>query len=414
MTVNFVKSVKVKLADIGEDPMNPNTMSKQQHASLSKSMDDHGFIEDVLLNERKIDGKKYTLINGHQRVYVLLEKGEKFVTAKIIKTSAMEARKIGWAMNRNVGQDDPERLSNLLLYAYKADKLDEFLDSVPTFGEDKAKLLIDKYHDTALFEEGDDEIPETPKDSKVKEGDLFQLGDHRIMCGDSTNQAHVDKLFDGEKADHVNTDPPYGVDYLGKDHFLKKINKPNANRTKITNDNTGDVDDYIEFFTKVLDCIPLKEYNTVNIWMAGLRLHELRMAFEASGYTWGDYLVWVKNQFVLGRKDHNPAHEFCLYGWKGKHKWYGGQDASSIYHENKPLRSEEHPTMKPVNLIARTILEGTKPKSIVYDAFCGSGTTLIACENENRVCYGMELMPHYIDVIIKRWEEKTGKKAKKI
>ena len=413
MTVEFVKSEWVNLSEIAEDPMNPNVINKAQHESLSKSMDENGFIEDVLLNDKPIGGKRFTLINGHQRVYVLLEKGEKRVLAKIIKVSVIKARQIGWAMNRNVGQDDQEKLSNLLLYALKNDKLDMFLDSVPDFGEDKAKLLIDKFHDTGLSEEGDEEIPEVTETSKVKEGDLFQLGDHRLLCGDSTKKEHVDKLFAGKVANHVNMDPPYGVDYLGKDHFLKKINKPNSKTREIANDNMNP-DDYTEFFKKVLANIPLAEYNTLNIWMGGLRLDELTRAFKEEGFTWGDYLVWVKNQFVLGRKDHNPRHEFCLYGWKGKHKFYGGQDASSCYFENKPLTSEDHPTMKPVNLIARTILEGTKPKDIVYDAFCGSGTSIIACENENRICYAIEMMPHYIDVIIRRWEEKTNKKAVKL
>lgn len=244
----------------------------------------------------------------------------------------------------------------------------------------------------------------TPKDI-----DIFS---HRLMCGDSTKQEDVDKLFDGKKANHVNMDPPYGVDYLGKDHFLNKINRPRSKNSTIKND--VDVEDYIAFFKSVLEIIPLTEYNTVNVWMAGLRIHELRIAFEEVGYTWGDYLVWVKNKFVIGRKDHNPRHEFCLYGWKGKHKFYGGSDASSCYFENKPVTSKEHPTMKPINLIARIILEGTKPKDLVYDAFGGSGTVLIACENENRVAYLMELDGYYVDVTIDRWERKTGRKAIKL
>lgn len=413
LTVKFVESVWVDIKDIGVDPMNPNTMTKAQHESLGKSMDENGFIEDVLLNNKKTStGQKYTLINGHQRIYVLQDKGEKRVLAKIIKVTALKARQIGWAMNRNVGQDDKEKLSNLLLYAYKNDKLDAFLESVPTFGEDQAKLLIDKFHDTGLFQEGDEIIPETPTSTKTKIGDVYQLGIHKIMCGDASSQEHVDKLFAGKKANHVNMDPPYGVDYLGKGHLLNKINKSNPRYTVINND--VDIEDYTAFFKSVLDTIPLTEYNTINVWMSGLRLHELRIAFEDAGYTWGDYLVWVKSSIVPGRKDHNPRHEFCLYGWKGKHKFYGGNDASSCYFENKPVTSKEHPTMKPVNLIARTILEGSKPKDIVYDGFCGSGTTLISCENENRICFGMELSEYYVDIIISRWETKTNKKARKL
>ena len=413
MTIKFIKSVWIDIKDIGVDTMNPNTMTKAQHDSLGKSMDENGFIEDILLNNKKTTtGQKYTLINGHQRVYVLQDKGEQRVLAKIIKVTALKARQIGWAMNRNVGQDDKEKLSNLLLYAYKNDKLDAFLESVPTFGEDQAKLLIDKFHDTGLFQEGDEIIPETPTSTKTKIGDIYQMGKHRLCCGDAANQEHVDKLFDGKKANHVNMDPPYGVDYLGKGHLLHKINKSNPKSTVIKND-VG-IEDYTAFFKSFLEIIPLTEYNTINIWMMGSRLHELRIAFEEAGYTWGDYLVWVKNQFVPGRKDHNPRHEFCLYGWKGKHKFYGGADASSCYFENRPATSKEHPTMKPINLIARIILEGTKPKDIVYDGFAGSGTVLIACENENRVAYLMELEPKFCDVIIDRWQRKTNKTATKV
>lgn len=404
----------VKISDIGEDPMNPNTMTKQQHESLSESVDKNGFIEDILLNERKsVDGKKkYTLINGHQRVFILDKKGETKISAKIIKVTEIEARRIGWAMNRNVGQDDPEKLSNLLLLAYKKDRLDAFLQSVPMFGEDKAKLLIDKFHDTTLFQEGDELIPEVPAKSNIKEGDMFQLGSHKILCGDATNSKHIEKLFAGEKAAQINMDPPYGVNYGGEDSFLSKIHKPDRVRARIDGDG-GDID-YVDFYSKMIEFVPLTDYNTVYIWMVGMRLAELTEAFKLAGFTWGDYLVWVKNHFVLGRKDHNLQHEFCLYGWKGKHKFYGENNASTVYIENSPQRSDYHPTMKPINLIARTMLEGTKPKDIVYDGCGGSGTTMIVAENENRRCFMIEKVGRYVDVIISRWETKTQRKAVKL
>lgn len=410
-SINFVISQWVDIDDIGEDPMNPNTMAGVQHEALGKIMKDHGWLEDVVLNEHPIEGKKYTLINGHQRVKVLKLQGVKRVLAKIIKVTPMIARSIGLAMNRNVGKDDPEKLSNLLLYAYKADKLELFLEKIPTFGIDEAKLLIDKYHDTALGQQDEEILPSLPTSTKTKLGDLYVLGDHKVLCGDCTDPEHVKKLLGNELVNHVNTDPPYGVNYAGKNHFLNKINRK-GNHVPIQGD-LGD-EDMTPFFSKFLEVIPLTEYNTLNIWMSGMKLDQLTRAFKESGFTWGDYLVWVKNQFVIGRKDHNPQHEFCLYGWKGKHKFYGGNSASTIYFEKKPLVSGEHPTMKPVPLIAKTILEGSKPGDIVYDAFGGSGTTLIACENEGRKARVIELEPHYVDVIVKRWEEKTGKKAEKI
>lgn len=192
LTVKFVESKMVKIKDIGVDPMNPNTMTKAQHDTLKNSINEFKFLEDIILNDLKTKtGQKYTIIGGHQRVYVLQDMGEEEVPAKIIKTTALKARRLGWAMNRNMGHDDQEKLSNLLLYANNNDQLDAFVDAAQ-FDIDKAKLLIDKFHDTALFQEGDDIIPETLTSTKTKIGDVYQLGQW-VYCSNCNKKHWIDE-----------------------------------------------------------------------------------------------------------------------------------------------------------------------------------------------------------------------------
>jgi DNA modification methylase len=227
------------------------------------------------------------------------------------------------------------------------------------------------------------------------------------MCGDSTDSRQVKQLLGDRRVDQLLTDPPYGVNYAAKNEMLNKFDKGNRVQTPIENDN---ITDYRAFFAAFLGCIPFADYNTVYVFMAGQELHSARLALDDAGIKWGDYLVWLKNNHVLGRKDYNAKHEFVVYGWKGKHKFYG-DFSTTVLEYNKPQKNELHPTMKPVELIARLMADGSTAAALVYDPFLGSGTTLIAAEQLGRTCYGLEIDPHYVDVIIKRWEQLTGKEA---
>jgi DNA modification methylase len=289
------------------------------------------------------------------------------------------------------------------------DLLREELDGVNLFtgfDEDELREILDNVKFSEVEE--DDFDPTPPEEPKSKLGDIYQLGRHRLMCGDSTNRAAVERLMDGKKADSLITDPPYGVDYSGKNEFLNKFDKGNHIQKPINNDA---ITDYRKFFSAFMGLAPLAEYNTVYIFMSNKELHSLRLALDDCGYSWGDYLVWVKNNHVLGRKDYNAKHEFIVYGWKGKHKFYGEASATTVLEYNRPLRSELHPTMKPVELVCKLISDGTPAKGKIYDPFGGSGSTLIAAEQLNRTCYMTELDPGYCDVIINRWEQFTGDKA---
>lgn len=251
-----------------------------------------------------------------------------------------------------------------------------------------------------------DPLPELPKEPKSKLGDIYCLGYHRVMCGDCTK--NLDELIMGDKIDLLLTDPPYGVDYAEKNKYLNSIAFANRIETPIKNDN---ITDYRKFYKSFLELIPFSDYNSLYVFLRGRHTNDLTLAIEDLGFYWSTWLVWLKNNHVLGRMDYNTKHELILYGWKGKHKFYGGFQ-TSVLEANKPNSSSLHPTMKPVELLTKLLLNSTKKDMIVYDPFLGSGSTLIACEQTNRICYGMEIDPAYVDVIVKRWENFTGKKAK--
>lgn len=253
-----------------------------------------------------------------------------------------------------------------------------------------------------------DEIPEEGDiETRCQPGDLWQLGRHRLLCGDATNPDDVERLMGGEKADCLITDPPYGVDYSGKNEFLNAYDKGNRIQIPIENDA---IENYREFFGAFLSLVPLADYNTFYVFMSGKELHNLRLAMDDAACVCGDYLVWVKNNHVLGRKDYNSKHEFIVYGWKGKHKFYG-DFSTTILNFDRPQKSELHPTMKPVELVMKIMKDGSASGGLIIDCFLGSGSTLIAAEKTGRSCYGMEIEPKYCDVILQRWENFTGQKA---
>lgn len=238
-------------------------------------------------------------------------------------------------------------------------------------------------------------------------GDIYRLGNHVLMCGDSTNAKDVGKLMEGIKVDLVVTDPPYNVDYEGK----------TEDALKIENDKMSD-DAFFEFLTNAFSNMKeyMKEGASFYIWYASKEHINFESALNEVGLTVRQQLIWNKNSMVLGRQDYHWKHEPCLYGWKdgASHNWYSDRKQTTVLNFDRPNRNGEHPTMKPLNLIGYLIQNSSKKNDAVLDLFGGSGSTLIACEELNRKCYMMEFDPKYCDVIIKRWETLTGKKAEKI
>jgi DNA modification methylase len=251
-------------------------------------------------------------------------------------------------------------------------------------------------------EELEERIPEV-SESIAKPGDLWILGEHRLLCGDSTDSKSYKILLDGELADLTITDPPYNVDY---DQF-------EDGKNKILNDNLGS--EFNEFLSKICANILNHTKGAIYIFMAISEIGNLKQAFEKAGGHWSTFIIWVKNHFALGRSDYQRQFEPILYGWKlGKSKhWCGDRDQSDVWFFDKPAANKSHPTMKPVALLERMIFNSSRPHDIVLDPFGGSGSTLIACENLKRKARMIELDPKYIDVVIKRWENHTGEKAVK-
>lgn len=240
------------------------------------------------------------------------------------------------------------------------------------------------------------------EEPKSKYGDIYQLGKHRLMCGDSTKIEDVEKLMNGVKVDLLITDPPYNVNYEG------------GNGLKIKNDNM-DNDNFRKFLTDAFSTADsvMKEGAVFYIWHADSEGYNFRGACFDNNWKVRQCLIWNKNSMVMGRQDYHWKHEPCLYGWKdgASHLWASDRKQTTILDFDKPTKNAEHPTMKPVKLFDYQIKNNTKKDDIVLDLFGGSGTTLIACEQNGRISYNMELDPKYIDVIIDRWEQYTGEKA---
>lgn len=257
------------------------------------------------------------------------------------------------------------------------------------------------------YEIEEDEAPEAPKEPKSKLGDMYQLGRHRVICGDALDNVAITTLMGGKKADLFLTDPPYNVAYVGKTKDALTIQNDKMSDSKFREFLRG------AFINANLF---LREGGVFYIWHADSEGYNFRGACQDVEWKIRECLIWVKNSLVLGRQDYHWKHEPCLYGWKdGKgHIWNSDRKQTTVLEFDRPSRSAEHPTMKPVKMIAYQVQNNTVEGNIVLDTFGGSGTTLIGCEQTGRTCYTMELDPRYVDVIVERWENLTGKKAKKL
>lgn len=250
-----------------------------------------------------------------------------------------------------------------------------------------------------------DAVPEVV-DTRCKPGDLWILGNHRLLCGDSTNVQHVERLMSGEMADLWLTDPPYGVAYKGK----------TKRALEIQNDSMS-LDDMSDFWTAIAASALIATHDKAPYyWFAcqgGDQMMMMMMSIGRAGWKVRHELIWVKDTLVLSRCDYHYRHEPILYGWKqdGSHEFYGDRSQTSVIEFDRPKRNDVHPTMKPVGLIEYLLGNSSKVGGKVIDTCLGSGTTLIACEKTGRRCFGMEIDPKYCDVILTRWEDYTGKKA---
>jgi len=294
---------------------------------------------------------------------------------------------------------------DLLAEELAAIEADGFDLSLTGFSDEElADLLADDEDRAGLTD--DDAVPEAPETPVSHPGDLWVMGPHRLLCGDATVLADVERVMNGGLADMCFTDSPYNVDYgnSAKD-------KMRGNRRRILNDNLGD--DFERFLYDACVNILAATKGAVYMCMSSSELHTLQRAFVAAGGHWSTFVIWAKHTFTLGRADYQRQYEPILYGWKEgiDHYWCGARDQGDVWFVDKPARNDLHPTMKPVALVERAVRNSSKSRDIVLDPFAGSGSTLIACEKAGRQARLIELDPNYADVICRRWQDWTGEAA---
>ncbi|EMF0139843.1 DNA modification methylase [Enterococcus hirae] len=393
----------MKLQDLKPADYNPRVKLEpgmDEYEKLKQSILEFGFIDPPIFNKRTGN-----LVGGHQRVAVAKDSGLcEEIEVSIVDLPLEKEKSLNVALNKISGRWDDDKLA-LLLKELDADILD-----LSGFGEDEIQDVIEQYdmrldmENEAIDDEFEIELPEKPKATL---GDIYQLGNHRLMCGDSTNKEHIELLMDGDKADLLITDPPYNVNYEGKTEDSLKIQ--NDNKTS---------SEFYEFLKSAFDSVAdyLREGASFYVWYASSEVVNFVSSLVDTNFLVKQELIWFKNSLVLGRQDYHWQHEPCLYGWKndGSHMWYGDRKQTTILEFDKPLANKEHPTMKPIPLFDYQIKNSSKKGDKILDIFGGSGTTMIACEQNKRCAYLMELDPRYVDVIIDRWEEFTGKKAVKL
>ncbi|NBS95162.1 MAG: site-specific DNA-methyltransferase [Betaproteobacteria bacterium] len=377
---------------------NARTHSQAQVGQIAASIKEFGFTNPILA------GADGVIVAGHGRLAAAQHLGLESVPVIVLDhLSATQRRALVLADNRiaaNAGWDE----ELLKLEIAELDEADFNLDLMG-FGDEELERLLNGEGDTTGLTE-DDAVPDVPADPVSKTGDVWVLGQHRLLCGDSTVLSDVERLMNGQLADMAFTDPPYNVDYGNN-----AKDKMRGKDRRIMNDALGD--GFYQFLYDACLNLLLVTKGACYVCMSSSELHTLQRAWLEAGGKWSTFVIWAKNTFTLGRADYQRQYEPILYGWKdgSKHFWCGDRDQSDIWNYNKPRANDLHPTMKPVELVERAIRNSSKTRDIVIDLFGGSGTTLIACEKTNRQARLMELDPKYCDVIVRRWEEFTGLKA---
>lgn len=374
---------------------NSRTHSDEQVAQIAASIKEWGFTNPVLVD---VDGE---IIAGHGRVLAAQKLGlDEVPTMTAVGWSEAQKRAYVIADNKlalNAGWD-----KDMLEIEIDNLKDMDFNIELTGFSLDELADLFPEPEKVGLTEE--DDVPETPKQATTVEGDIWVLGKHRLMCGDSTSIEALEKLCEGQLVDMWLTDPPYNVAYEGK----------TKDALTIENDAMGN-DDFRQFLRDsytAADAV-MKSGAVFYIWHADSEGYNFRGAAFDIGWQVRQCLIWKKQHMVMGRQDYHWMHEPCLYGWKdgAAHLWSTDRKQTTILEFDRPSRNAEHPTMKPVELFAYQMQNNTKGDDLVLDSFAGSGTTAIACEKFNRRARLMELDPKYCDVIIKRWQDFTGNKA---
>lgn len=443
-----LKTEKRKLTELRAAEYNPRktlTPEDSEYQKIKRSIEEFGYVDPIIINE---DG---TIIGGHQRTNVLKDLGYEEVDVVVVDLDKQKEKALNIALNKITGEWDELKLKDLLLDL-------DLGDYDITFTGFEQKDLTELVDSLAVEPETtDDEFDEEEALEQISEpvtrlGDVWILGRHRLMCGDSTSQEDVAMLMNREMADLIVTDPPYNVNYGDKAEMLDTYlpGKGHRNTSHIKNDNMDNVSFY-QFMLQIYQSAyeAMREGAAIYVFHAESTGHIFRQAFLDAGLKLAQCLIWEKNNFVLGRQDYQWRHEPCLYGWKegAAHYFINDRtqdtvileddidfeamkkselvayleelrrkykDRTSVIYENKPTRNDIHPTMKPLALMGKFITNSSKSGWNVLDLFGGSGSTLMAAEQLGRNAYLMELDEKFCDVIVKRWEDYTGQSAVRI
>lgn len=386
------------VASLNGAPYNPRKMPDEQMQRLMRGIEEFGVVDPIIVNQRTC-----LIVGGHQRVEAAKRLGLETVPVVHVNLDPERERALNLALNKISGEWDVDALKGIL-----GELNDAVLDlDLTGFSDDEIAALLDEGPLAVALGDPDD-APEVDEavEPITKPGDLIVLGRHRLLCGDSTSLADLERLMGGGLADLVWTDPPYGVSYEGK------------TKDALTIENDDLTEGQLESFLTDALGNAAENCRAGAAWYVAAPAGPLHLVFAQVLHRlgiWRQTINWVKNTFALGRSDYHYRHEPIFYGWKpgAGHYFVNDRTQDSIWEFDKPSRNGEHPTMKPVPLIERAINNSSKKGEVVLDPFGGSGSTLIACEGTGRDCRTMDLDPRYCDVIVARWEKFTGGKAKR-
>ncbi len=426
----------VKISAIQRAKYNPRKALKPgdpAYDRLKKAVDTFGLVEPLIWNKRTGN-----LVGGHQRLSIIEARGDSTVEVSVVDLADREEKALNLALNKHSGEWDFATLADVL---QELDAGDMDMDLTGFSASELERLMTWTAPNAGLTDEN--AVPEPPKEPIAKPGDLWLLGKHRVLCGDSTVATDVERLLAGVVPNLMVTDPPYGVNYDPTWRAAAGVNKSMGKMGKVENDDRAD-------WTEAWALFP---GNIAYVWHGGLHASEVHANLTAVGFDVRSQIIWAKDRFALSRGQYHWQHEPCWYAVRRGHKadWCGKRNQSTYWKDNLgaigerlraarlsegwaeisaiaeevdaliqstvwPIPAREdggrgHGTQKPVECMRRPMLNNSNPGQAVYDPFLGSGTTVIAAESTGRIAYGIEINPAYMDVIVKRWSDFTGKKA---
>lgn len=391
--MNNLTIKKMKIADLNPAKYNPRKELKpgdKEFEKLKNSIEHFGYVELIVVNTANHN----TVISGHQRLNVLKYLNVDEIECVTVEMNETEEKALNIAMNKVSGEWNEQLLADLIVDLQSVD----FNVDLTGFEAPELEQLFSKVYNKKIKEDDFDVDGELAKPTIARTGDIWFLGDHRVICGDATLPETYERLMVGKKANMVLTDPPYNVDV-------------EETAGKIKNDNMPDDKFYHFLFAAFVNMEQNMEQDaSIYVFHADTQGLNFRKAFKDSGFYLSGCCIWKKNALVLGRSPYQWQHEPCLFGWKlnGKHQWYSDRKQTTIWEYDRPKASKEHPTMKPIALMAYPIQNSSMSHCIILDPFLGSGSALMACQQTGRICYGIELDEKFVDVIVRRYISEYG------